>query len=58
MVTTYWWVELRLRVLEVGVYSLMGDPDSRASGCKFLGGTRASASAMAILGHLVDRARP
>lgn len=32
-------MELRLRVLEAGVYSLVGDPDSRASGCKFLGGT-------------------
>lgn len=56
--TTYWWVELRLRVLEVGVYSLVGDPDSRASGSKFLQVTGAGASAMAILGHLVDRAGP
>ena len=58
MVTTSWWVGLRLSVLEAGVYSLVGDPDSKASGCKILGGTAASASAMGILDHLVDRARP
>ena len=51
-------MELRLRVLEAGVYSLVGDPDSRASGCKFLGGTAARASAMGILDCLMDRTRP